>query len=390
MRKDWQEMRKKWGPLVLGACLVVLFYVALSNIGVVWDAIGAIIRVLTPILIGIGIAYVLNPFAKINDKTVFKWVKNRKLSWYLSVALSIILLLVLVALLLYSIIPQMYDSVMNFVNNVDSYLNSLKEWVNDLNIASDEIVNSLQDIINNEGKLLNRGLELLVGNISEIGKRASSIGSGTMNVVIGFILAVYFLVDKNKMLQWLHKFMQLLFSEEHYTNFIEVGNRFNTIFAKYIGCELIDALIVGVVNYIFMLITGMPYAILVSVAVGTANLVPTFGPIVGAVIGGLILLLASPATALWFLIFTLVLQTIDGYWLKPRLFGDALNVPGVLIIIAIIIIGRMFGIVGIFLSIPIAAILVYIINGFAIPRLEARKKRKDAIKRNEATQLGEK
>ena len=390
MRKDWQEMRKKWGPLVLGACLVVLFYVALSNIGVVWDAIGAIIRVLTPILIGIGIAYVLNPFAKINDKTVFKWVKNRKLSWYLSVALSIILLLVLVALLLYSIIPQMYDSVMNFVNNVDSYLNSLKEWVNDLNIASDEIVNSLQDIINNEGKLLNRGLELLVGNISEIGKRASSIGSGTMNVVIGFILAVYFLVDKNKMLQWLHKFMQLLFSEEHYTNFIEVGNRFNTIFAKYIGCELIDALIVGVVNYIFMLITGMPYAILVSVAVGTTNLVPTFGPIVGAVIGGLILLLASPATALWFLIFTLVLQTIDGYWLKPRLFGDALNVPGVLIIIAIIIIGRMFGIVGIFLSIPIAAILVYIINGFAIPRLEARKKRKDAIKRNEATQLGEK
>ena len=390
MRKDWQEMRKKWGPLVLGACLVVLFYVALSNIGVVWDAIGAIIRVLTPILIGIGIAYVLNPFAKINDKTVFKWVKNRKLSWYLSVALSIILLLVLVALLLYSIIPQMYDSVMNFVNNVDSYLNSLKEWVNDLNIASDEIVNSLQDIINNEGKLLNRGLELLVGNISEIGKRASSIGSGTMNVVIGFILAVYFLVDKNKMLQWLHKFMQLLFSEEHYTNFIEVGNRFNTIFAKYIGCELIDALIVGVVNYIFMLITGMPYAILVSVAVGTANLVPTFGPIVGAVIGGLILLLASPATTLWFLIFTLVLQTIDGYWLKPRLFGDALNVPGVLIIIAIIIIGRMFGIVGIFLSIPIAAILVYIINGFAIPRLEARKKRKDAIKRNEATQLGEK
>ena len=390
MRKDWQEMRKKWGPLVLGACLVVLFYVALSNIGVVWDAIGAIIRVLTPILIGIGIAYVLNPFAKINDKTVFKWVKNRKLSWCLSVALSIILLLVLVALLLYSIIPQMYDSVMNFVNNVDSYLNSLKEWVNDLNIASDEIVNSLQDIINNEGKLLNRGLELLVGNISEIGKRASSIGSGTMNVVIGFILAVYFLVDKNKMLQWLHKFMQLLFSEEHYTNFIEVGNRFNTIFAKYIGCELIDALIVGVVNYIFMLITGMPYAILVSVAVGTANLVPTFGPIVGAVIGGLILLLASPATALWFLIFTLVLQTIDGYWLKPRLFGDALNVPGVLIIIAIIIIGRMFGIVGIFLSIPIAAILVYIINGFAIPRLEARKKRKDAIKRNEATQLGEK
>lgn len=387
MKKDWQEMKNKWGPLVLGACVVVLFYVVLSNIGIVWDALHTVIRTLTPILVGLGIAYVLNPFAKINDRTIFKKIRNRKVSWYLSVALAIILLLVLLALLLYSIIPQMVSSIMNFVNNVDGYLVSLKEWVNDLNIPSADIVNRIQDIINNEGALLNRALELLVGNIDEIGRRASSIGSGTMNVGIGFILAIYFLVDKERMLAWFHKFMQLVFSEDHYTSFIEVGNRFNSIFAKYIGCELIDAVVVGVVNYIFMLITGMPYAILVSAVVGTANLVPTFGPIVGAVIGCLVLLLASPATALWFLIFTIVLQTIDGYWLKPKLFGDVLNVPGVLIIIAIIVIGRIFGIVGIFLSIPIAAILVYVLNNFAIPRLEARKRRIDAVKKNEASEF---
>ena len=390
MRKHWQEMKSKWGPLVLGACIVVLFYVALSNIGIVWEALKTIVRVLTPIIVGVGVAYILNPFVKFNDRTVFKWIKNRKVSWCLSVALAIILMLVLLALLLYSIIPQIIDSIMNFVGNVNGYLVSLKEWVNNLNIPSDDIVNRLQELINSEGSILSRGLELLVGNLGEIGKRASSIGSGSMNAVIGLILAIYFLVDKEKMLDWIHKFMQLMFSEAHYTNFIEVGNRFNTIFAKYIGCELIDALIVGIVNYIFMLITGMPYAILVSVAVGTANLVPTFGPVVGAIIGGLILLLASPATALWFLIFTFVLQTIDGYWLKPRLFGDALNVPGVLIIIAIIIIGRMFGIVGIFLSIPIAAILVYIVNNFAIPRLAARKKRLDAEKKKAAEKAAEK
>ncbi len=390
MRKDWKEMKEKWGPLVLGACVVVLFYVALSNIGIVWDALKTIVRVLTPVLVGAGIAYILNPFASINDRTIFKWIKKRKLSWCLSVALAIILLLVLLALLLYGIIPQMVDSVMNFVNNLEDYLISLTEWVDSLNIPSDDIVNSLQNLINNEGKLLNRALDLLVGNIGELGRRASSIGSGTMNAVIGFILAIYFLVDKERMLGWIHKFMQLMFSEEHYTNFISVGNRFNTIFAKYIGCELIDALIVGIVNYIFMTICGMPYAILVSAAVGTANLVPTFGPVVGAIIGGLILLLASPSTAFWFLVFTFILQTIDGYWLKPRLFGDALNVPGVLIIIAIIIIGRMFGIVGIFLSIPIAAILVYVVENFAVPRMEARKKRLDAIKKHESSQLGSK
>ena len=375
MKKKWLEMKEHWGSLVLGACVVVLFYVALANIGIVWDGFKAVIRVFVPVYIGIGIAYVLNPFANINNRTVFKKIKNRKISWYLSVVLAIILLLLVIALLLYSLIPQIVGSIINFVENIEGYLASLKEFVNSLNLPPGELVDTIQDLINNEGKLLSRALELLVGNIGSIGQRASTITADTVNVGIGFILAIYFLCDKQKMLEWLRNLLKLLVKEEPYNRFLEVGSKFNVIFARYIGCELIDALIVGIVNYIFMTICGMPYAILVSLVVGIANLVPTFGPIVGAVIGGFILLLANPVNALWFLVFTIILQTIDGYWLKPRLFGDALNVPGVLIIIAIIVIGKIFGVVGIFLSIPFAAIMVYIFQNFILTRLEARKAR---------------
>ena len=375
MNKQWKDMKDKWGPLVLGACVVVLFYVILSNIGTVWDGFLSVIRVFVPVFIGAGIAYVLNPFARIYNKYIFKKVKNKKVAWYLSVVLSIIVLILLLALLLYNMLPQMISSIVNFVENIENYMVSLKDFINSLNLPEGELLDTINDFINNEGKLLSRALELLIGNIGDIGRRASTLTSDTINVGIGFILAIYFLCDKFQIIEWLKKVLGLLVRDGGLDAALSVGTRFNGIFARYIGCELIDALIVGVVNYIFMSIAGMPYAMLVSAVVGVANLVPTFGPLVGAVIGGFILLLANPIKALWFIIFTIILQTIDGYWIKPRLFGDALNVPGVLIIIAIVVFGKIFGVVGIFLSIPIAAIMVYIVQGFLIPRLEARKAR---------------
>ena len=190
---------------------------------------------------------------------------------------------------------------------------------------------------------------------------------------IGFILAIYFLAGKQRLKGWIKQSLWLVSKEKHYENVLNVGRHFNSIFAKYITCELIDAIIVGVINYIFMLILNMPYSIMISVVVGVANLVPTFGPIVGALIGALVLLLANPINALWFIIFTIVLQIVDGYWIKPRLFGDALNVSGVLILISIIVFGRIFGIIGIFLSIPLAAIIVYIIQEFVVPKIEKKK-----------------
>ena len=373
MKKTWKEMKEKWGSLVLGACVVVAFFLIVSNIGIVWKSLHAILRAITPILVGCGVAYILNPFAKFYDRTIFGRMKNRKASWILSVILSIIILLVLIALVLYTLIPELVGSITNFANNIESYLASLNRLIDSINLPNSDLIDSIKELISNEGNLISRGMQFLVNNIPAIIQRSTSFTRDTVNVLIGFILAIYFLSGKQKLKSWIKQGLWLVTKEKHYENVVNVGRRFNSIFAKYITCELIDAIIVGVINYIFMLILDMPYSIMVSVVVGVANLVPTFGPIVGAVIGGLVLLLANPINALWFIIFTIVLQTIDGYWIKPRLFGDVLNVSGVLILISIIVFGRIFGVIGIFLSIPLAAIIVYIIQEFVVPSVEKKR-----------------
>ena len=386
MKKKWQEMKQKWGSLVLGACVVALFFVVVSHIGVVWGVFKYIFRILLPIVIGFGIAYILNPFAKFYDRTIFKGIKKRNVSWALSVVLSLIVLVLLLFLILYSLIPQLITSIGGFLENIDSYLRSLQEIVDKWKFAPADLVDKIKEWISSEGGLLSKALELLMNNIGTIISKSSSFTTGTMNWGIGFIMAIYFLADKNRVLNWLKQFLHLITKEEYYNNVTSVGVRFNNIFAKFISVSLIDALIVGVINYIFMIAVKMPYALVVSVLVGVANLVPTFGPIVGAAIGAVILLLANPINALWFIIFTILLQIVDGYIIKPRMFGDVLNVPGIIILISIIIFGRLIGLVGIFLAIPLAAIIVYILDEYAVPRFEARKKKREEAKASAAVQ----
>ena len=155
---------------------------------------------------------------------------------------------------------------------------------------------------------------------------------------------------------------------------IKVLRRCHGILKRYIVFNLLDSLIVGSANAIFMAIVGMPYVGLVSFVVAVINLLPTFGPVIGAVIGGFVLLMVNPWHALAFLIFTLVLQTIDGYILKPKLFGDSLGVSGLWILVGVVVGGRAFGVVGILLAIPGVAMLDFLYREYFLPWLEAKKK----------------
>jgi predicted PurR-regulated permease PerM len=161
--------------------------------------------------------------------------------------------------------------------------------------------------------------------------------------------------------------------DERYNKWADCLNRCNKILIRYIGVDVVDGIVVGVVNFLFMIIMRMPYAALISVIVGITNLAPTFGPIVGAVIGAFILVLVNPWHALWFLIFTIILQTIDGYILKPRLFGESLGVSALMVLISIIIGGRLFGVIGILFAIPFAAIIDFVWKDYVIKKLEERK-----------------
>ena len=158
-----------------------------------------------------------------------------------------------------------------------------------------------------------------------------------------------------------------------YPGTIDFLRNCHNIMLRYIIFDVLDGIIIGVSNGLFMAAAGMPYVVLVSVLVGITNLAPTFGPFVGGIVGALILLLVNPWYALWFLLFTLILQTIDGYILKPKLFGDSLGVPAVWVLVSIIFFGRLFGILGVIISIPLAAIVNYTYQTRIVDRLRKRR-----------------
>ena len=368
-RKD--ELDKNWKSNALVGCICVLFFVILINLGKIFGVLSS----LQPLFIGIAVAYVINPLAVFFSNTVFKAIKKEKLKWVLSTVLAIIVVLLILSLMAMLLVPQIVDSVVSLAENYTVYISHLERFLLSFGerFGMTETIEEFIKSISAEDGLVNTIGEFVENNAVKILNQTTTIGAAAVNWMIGAIFAIYFLLAKSGIQETFFKLSSLIFSPLNNEKLRIVLRKFNNIFSKYIVCEILDAAIVGVVNYIFMTIAKMPNAIFISFVVAVANLAPTFGPIVGGAIGGFILLLIKPMAVIPFLIFTFALQTVDGYILKPKLFGDALNVPGVIILIAIIVFGKLMGVVGVLISIPVAAILVYIYKELLIPKLELNR-----------------
>lgn len=375
MKFKLKDIDSKWKVYALAGCVCAAFFVLLMNLGSIWAALGKLISILKPVIIGFVMAYIVNPLAVFFQKKIFKKLTRENLKWTLSVICSIIIVLAIIVLIIALLIPQIVGNIVSIAENYPRYLESLAEYVE----TSDNIVvrivknASLLEWLSAEDGLMSQIGTLISDNANVIIKTTTSAGSAAFNWFIGAIFALYFLSAKPAILSEIAKAFELMLSPLKFEKAKILFAKFNAIFSKYIVCEIIDALIVGIANCIFMLVCKMPDAGFVSFVVGLTNLAPTFGPIIGAVFGAFILLLVKPSAILPFLIFTVILQTIDGYVIKPNLFGDALNVPGVLILIAIIVFGKFMGVTGLLIAIPAAAIVVYIYKEAFIPWLQLKK-----------------
>ncbi len=368
---------QSWYPYAVAICLGVLLYVFLEHMSNIWGAVSKISGYFLPVLLGCVLAYLMNPLAKLYERKLFRKVTKPNLGWSLSVALAFVTVVAFLLFLLGTLVPQLIDSISTLVSNVDSYLATLKKLIERWGLGKHI---DLDSVLSSSGDLVNKIAAWLSKNLSNIVSVSSRAGKGVANWVIALVLSVYLLAAKEPLKLGVYRLARAMMSKPH----LEYSQRFlrrcDSILSRYITYSLLDALIIGFANLIFMWILGMQYAGLVSVVVGFTNLIPTFGPIIGAVIGGLILLLVKPVHALIFVIFTLVLQTIDGYVIKPKLFGNSLGVSGLLILVSIVVGGNIFGVVGILLAIPFAAILDFVYKEAFLPWLEARGERRQKEK----------
>ena len=373
MKNFKKMMENNWAAYTLATCSAVLLFVFLSNFSSFMNIVYSIEGLLFPIIIGAVLAFLLNPVVIFFEERALKKVKKDSLRYNISVIFAVLVFVALLVLFFLALIPSLAESISSLAANMGSYVGSSQELLAELDqlaakfrIDITEITDSISDALNsvmgNVPALLNRILSASV-----------NMGSALFNIGIGFILAVYFLMGKSGILRAIEKLRRAALTAETYERHTTFLARCHKILIRYIGCNIFDAMIIGMINAVFMLLTGMEYIALISLVVGVTNLLPTFGPIIGGAIGAFILVLIDPMHALIFIVFTLVLQTFDGYILKPKLFGESLGVSAVVILITIILGGKIFGVIGILLAIPFAAIMTFLYDEVFLPFLERKK-----------------
>jgi len=371
--KKWRKLKdEKWFPNTVALCSAVILFFLLSNIVFIYNFLAAFWKVISPVIYGIMFAYVMDPIARFFERIFTRKRKtNAKLKRGISAFLATFVVIICFALLVFAVIPPLIESATGLYKIISSSWDNLQN--NPANFSVTVLgktfsFDNLTEIVNTFVEKIAKGEMVAFDSVLET---SYGFGSGVVTVALGLVLAIYFMIDKVRVQKITKKVFQHLMKEKKYDKFSKFCHKSDRILLRYLACDLAEALIVGTSNAIFMACCGLPYIGLISVIVGITNLAPTFGPICGAVIGSALLLIIDPWYALWFLIFTAIIQTVDGYILKPKFFGDTLGVSPLLILITIIVGGRLFGALGIILSIPFTAIVQCFVKDYFLTNDDA-------------------
>lgn len=363
--KFWNEIKQqKWFPYTVAAVVGVGFYMLLNHISILLNLLYGIWTIVKPLLYGFVLAYLIDPIARFYENKPFSKIKRENVKRNISVIFGVITVVVVFGLLAAAIIPSLIRSITNIFETFGDFVQNVDKNAGHI---SSNLPFGLGTAISNfsiSETVLDSMSEFVTNNLQSIADTSVTIGSGFANFIIAFVLAIYYMMDKDRLQMMGKRIVITLFHEKRYTYIYDTVKRADKILLQYIKGNLLEALLVGIANAVFMLIAQLPYVLLISIVIGITNIAPTFGPIVGAVIGAIMLVLVNPWYALVFLIFTVILQTVDGYILKPKLFGETLGVSPLLILIMIILGGRLCGVVGIILAIPVAAIAQFLADDF--------------------------
>lgn len=370
----------KYYTIALYTIAVVTICSLIIRVIMNWESTSSTIshalKVLYPFLFGLLIAYFLNPLSKILDHFLNRFFKDRHpgIRKGLSILLSYIIVLGLIITVLFYIIPQIIDSltqITSFINSAQSGYNQFMDKVLELESTHPEwdlsgINDAMEEI---PDKIINIITKAIPTIIPTIYNTSMSLISGFLNVIIAIIVSVYMLIDKNRLIFNAKRVIYAIFGQKTGDKLLHTGSECNRIFSSFIIGKLIDSLIIGILCFIAMSILKLPYALIISVIVGVTNMIPYFGPFIGAVPGILLLLFVSFKYALIFTVLIIVLQQFDGLYLGPKILGESTGLRPLWIIFAITVGGSMAGVLGMFLGVPTLAVIAYILNYFIEKRL---------------------
>ncbi|MBQ6385942.1 MAG: AI-2E family transporter [Lachnospiraceae bacterium] len=367
--------------LVVAASMVFYFFLfRTSSIGV---GIGKVLSVLNPVIYGGVIAYILNPQQTVIENTIYKLlykydkkpgVKGKNAVRVASVFLSLLILILIIYGLGSIVVPEMVRSIRNIIYNFQRYVNNINTFINTFFKGNEQLDEQTTALINDYAGRLQ---EWLSSDLSpKIDFVADNLTTGVLSFVafvknffLGMIISVYILAAKENLIARFRRVVYSVFS-------IKTGNRilFNLRFMDekfggFIIGKLIDSAIIGVICYFCCVILRMPYAILVAVVIGVTNVIPFFGPFIGAIPSTVLIFVVSPFKALIFIIFILILQQFDGNVLGPRILGSSVGISSFMVVLAILIGGGFLGVTGMVIGVPFAAVFSALFQGWMLRRM---------------------
>ncbi len=340
---------------------VVLIF-AFIYIGDILGILCKIIKWFMPFIVGLCIAFVLNVLVNvIENKWLRKWKITETTKRTISLCGAFTIIIGFFIFLSVLIIPSLRETIAIFADNIPAYSMALKDLMEKLRIDPNTI-SSIIDSIKGLGEVASIYIKDNSQAVIEttLGV-ATNVVTWFVNLFIGIVFAIYYLAQKEKITMQVGKVMDAYLPEKVVNKIKDVGTLSNKVFSKFVGGQCLEAIIIGVLCFIGMIILRLPYATTISVLVGFTALIPVFGAFIGTIVGAFLIFMINPIQAVIFVIFILVLQQLEGNLIYPKVVGKSVGLPGIWVLVAVTVGASINGIVGMFLSVPIASILYSIL-----------------------------
>ena len=358
-----------------GAILLVFLLFRFDSI---LDQILRVCNILMPIIMGIVIAYLLNPVVEFYerhlDRSLGKFIEKKtkkKVSMRgLSIFISVIIVLAVIALLIMMVVPQIYTNISNLVYSLPEQIQNLVGKLMELAKNNEKVRNAINGFYDNFMNYITNWIKSdMLGQVSVVIDGIMGIFGTAVNCLVAFIVAIYVLLSKETFRRQIKKVINAFFNERQTNVIVSVVKESDKIFGGFISGKIIDSFIIGVICFVCCLILRMPYVALVSVIVGVTNLIPFFGPYIGAIPSAVLILLDSPSKGIVFIIFIAILHQVDGNIIGPKILGQSTGLSPFWVVFAIFLGNGLFGIVGLFIGVPLWAVVYYLIKRYVNYRI---------------------
>lgn len=356
--------KKTFRQILLLITFTVLLYWSLNHFEVLGKLISSVLGIISPFIVGFSIAFVVNVVLRGLEKLWDKHIKNKPIAKFkrgICLTLSIFIVLGIIFAILFIVTPEFMKTMDSFIDMLPSYIktiesrwNSFSETLNKHSIVLPEFDIDEEKLITTIGNFLKQKGQIFVDTTINI---TASIFSAIFNFVIAFAFSIYVLAQKESLGNAARRVSTAIFKEDKTEKIFSFVSLVNKSFTNFVTGQLTEAVIIGVLCFVGMLIFAMPYAPAISVLVGFTALIPVFGAFIGTAVGAFLILLVEPIKALWFIIFIIVLQQLEGNLIYPKVVGKSVGLPGILVLAAVTIGGNAFGIVGMLLSVPICSVV---------------------------------